>query len=316
MNTKVDGVISLLMLGGAKRVSMARHFSRAAESLGYELKLYSYELSGMVPISSVATIIEGKRWCDPDVISHLHHVVVQYEIDVMVPFVDGAVEVVARYPFNDCYAPVCQPALAAIMFDKVVAAELFARERLPIPRTYLKGAPQFPLIAKPRLGSASRGLKIVRSSTDFRAIDLSQYLVQEYIEQRREYTVDCFVAQDSTVIATVARERLETAGGEVTRTVTVHRDDIIELSRDILSRLNLTGAVTLQFLQDVRDNRLLLMEINPRLGGGAVSAVAAGADIPMFILKEALKQPLEICDSWSSGTLIARYLEETVFKMQ
>ncbi|MDE6402696.1 MAG: ATP-grasp domain-containing protein [Muribaculaceae bacterium] len=315
MNMKQPGTVGVLMLGGAKRVSMARHLAEAARSLGLRLRLYSYELSAMVPIWSVATIIEGKRWADPEVVNHLHEVVTLHGIDVMIPFVDGAVEVVARYPFSDCYAPVSQPAIAAMMFDKVVAAELFARERIPIPRTYTRGAPQFPLIAKPRMGSASRGLKIVRSSTDFRAIDLSQYLVQEYIEQRREYTVDCFVAQDGRIIAVVPRERLETAGGEVTRTMTVDRDDIAALSRSVLTRLGLTGAVTLQFLQDVRDNRLLLMEINPRLGGGAVCAVAAGADLPLFILKEALGRQLEPCDDWQPGTVIARYMEEVVFKI-
>lgn len=313
MNTKRADSIGVLMLGGAKRVSMARHFSDAAARLGLTLRLYSYELSAMVPIAGTATIIEGLRWGDSDIVEDLHRVVGEYDIDVMVPFVDGAVEVVARYPFTDCYAPVCSPALASMMFDKVVAAELFAREHIAIPRTYTRGAPQFPLIAKPRRGSASQGIKIVRSSTDFRAIDQSRYLIQEYIETRREYTVDCFIDRDNNIIAIVPRERLETAGGEVTRTVTVQRDDIIEQSRYIIDTLRLTGAVTLQFLQDTGRGRLLLMEINPRLGGGAVCAVAAGADIPLFILSEAVGLPLKPVDDWRPGTLIARYMQEVVF---
>jgi len=32
----------------------------------------------------------------------------------------------------------------------------------------------------------------------------------------------------------------------------------------------------------------MIMEINPRLGGGAVAAVHAGADIPAMIISEAL----------------------------
>lgn len=315
MNTKRDKSIGVLMLGGAKRVSMARHFHDAAAMLGLELRLYSYELSAMVPIARTATIIEGLRWNDSEIVGDLHRVVTEYDIDVMIPFVDGAVEIVARYPFADCYAPVCSPALATMMFDKVVAAELFARERIAIPRTYTRGAPQFPLIAKPRRGSASQGIKIVRSSADFRSIDPSEYLIQEYIEPRREYTVDCFVDRDGNIITVVPRERLEVAGGEVTRTVTVQRDDIIDQSRHILDTLHLTGAVTLQFLQDTRTNRLLLMEINPRLGGGAVCAVAAGADLPMFILSEAVGLPLSPCDNWRPGTLISRYMQEVIFQI-
>jgi len=315
MNTKRDKSIGVMMLGGAKRVSMAHHLQKAAAELGLGLRLYSYELSFMVPIATVATIIEGLRWNDSEIVGDLHRVVTEHDIDIMIPFVDGAVEVVARYPFADCYSPVCTPALATMMFDKIVSAELFARERIPIPRTYTRGAPQFPLIAKPRRGSASQGIKIIRSSTDFRQIDPTQYLIQEYIETRREYTVDCFIDRDGRIIAIVPRERLEIAGGEVTRTVTVERDDIIELSRHILHILKLTGAVTLQFLQDTRNNRLLLMEINPRLGGGSVCSIAAGANLPLYILKEATGQPLQPACDWRPGTMIARYMQEIVFHL-
>lgn len=313
--TKREGSIGLLMLGGAKRVAMARHFQKAAESLGYALRIYSYELSPLVPIASIATIIEGKRWSDPMVVPDLQRVVSENAIDVMVPFVDGAIEVLARYPFGDCYAPVCNATIASMMFDKVLAAQLFARERIVTPRTYTRGAPQFPLIAKPRQGSASRGLKIISSSTDFKAIDHSQYLIQEYIAERREFTVDCFVTRSGEPVIVVPRERLETAGGEVTRTVTVEREDIVIESRYILKKLGLTGAVTLQFLQDNRNGRLLLMEINPRLGGGAVCSVAAGADLPRYILSEALSIPVQHCDSWRPGTLAARYMQEVIFRI-
>lgn len=310
-----DSTIGILMLGGAKRVSMARHIDRAARSMGLQARLYSYELSAMVPVAAVATVVPGLRWSDPEVINDLHAVVTREDIDVMIPFVDGAVEVVARYPFADCHAPVCSPALAAMMFDKSVAAELFARERIPIPRTYTRGIPRFPLIAKPRRGSASKGIKILRTTADFRAIDPSEYLIQEYIESRREFTVDCFVSRTGNILATVPRERLETAGGEVTRTVTTDRDDIIGMSRDTLRRLGLTGAVTLQFLQDTRTNRLMLMEINPRLGGGAVCSVAAGAPLPLYILQEAVGIDPGPAAVWRPGTLVARYLDEVVFNI-
>lgn len=315
MKTKRPDSIGILMLGGAKRVSMAMHLKHAAESLGLQARLYSYELSSLVPIATVATIIKGYRWSDPDLYTDLHRVINEEGIDVMIPFVDGAVEVAARYPFGDCYAPVCDASLAGMMFDKVLAAQIFDRERISIPRTYTRGAPQFPLIAKPRNGSASRGLKIIRSTADFRAIDPSQFIIQEYIESSREFTVDCFVSKTGDIIATVPRERLETAGGEVTRTITVDRDDIIDASRNILSRLGLAGAVTLQFIQDTRNNKVMLMEINPRLGGGAVCSVAAGADLPLFILKEAIGETVNPVTDWKPGTLVARYLQETVFHL-
>lgn len=315
MNTKRDNSIGVMMLGGATRVAMAQHLKDAAASLGLELRLYSYEQSPLMPIASVATIVEGLLWNDPELVNDLHRAVLLNDIDVMIPFVDEAVAAAARYPFADCYAPVCAAPLAAMMLDKAVSAELFARERIPIPRTYTRGAPQFPLIAIPRTRSTRPGSKIIRTTADFRSIDPSLYLIQEYIETRREFTVDCFVDRSGHIIVTVPRERLETAGGEVTRTVTVYRDDIIEMSRGILRTLRVTGAVTLRFLQDTRTNRLLLMSADPRMARGAGCSIAAGADIPLYILSEALGMPLKPFDSWRPGTLTARYLREVVFHL-
>lgn len=303
------------MLGGAKRVSMARHFINAVNGAGLDARLYSYELDSLVPISTVARVIIGKRWNDPLIFEDLHNVIQEHDIDIIIPFVDGAVEIASRYSYGDCFSPVCTPLLAAMMFDKGIAAQLFEREHIPVPRTYSRGAPRYPLIAKPRMGSASRGIKIVNSSADFRSIDPSQYLIQEYIEKKREYTVDCYISQKGAIITIVPRERLETAGGEVTRTVTVDRPDIISRSKIIIDTLKLTGAITLQFLEDCTDGRVMLMEINPRLGGGAVTAIAAGADIPAMIIAEALGNPLTPATSWKPGTLVARYLQETVFNV-
>ena len=72
----------------------------------------------------------------------------------------------------------------------------------------------------------------------------------------------------------------------MTRTITVDAPDIIVLARKTLILLELTGAVTIQMIRDMDNGALMLMEINPRLGGGAVCAVQAGADIPSMIISE------------------------------
>lgn len=59
----------------------------------------------------------------------------------------------------------------------------------------------------------------------------------------------------------------------------------------------------------------MLMEINPRLGGGVVCSVHAGADIPSMILKEAVGLPIEAVANIKAGTMICRYFEEAVFNV-
>ncbi len=310
--------INILFLGGAKRVSMARMLVSAGDELGYEVNIFSYELNNEVPVAIVGKVLLGLRWNDPKLLEHLHETVAKHEINIMIPFVDGAVGVVARYraTYQDVWAPVGSFENVEKMFDKVVSAQEFEHAGLDIPRTYKSGRPKFPLIAKPRHGSASRGIEIITDSREFKRViaNADEYVIQEYIENREEYTVDCYVSASGAVLCAVPRLRKEIIGGEVSDTITVADVEIERTSHKVISRLGLCGAVTLQFLRDVTNRRLLLMEINPRLGGGAVCSVHAGAPIPTYILSEYLQRQLVPCNDWKPGTEIVRYMQEVVFQ--
>lgn len=304
------------MLGGARRVSMAELLIKSGQRLGYEVKILSYELMKQVPIAVVGRVIEGLKWTDPEVIDDIAQVVRDNDVNIILPFVDGAIEIASkcREVLPDVFIPVSDFELASSMFDKVEAAKTFKEHHLPIPKTYSVINADMPAIAKPRHGSASRGIKIFYNLEDLMHLEnLSDYLVQEYIEDCLEYTVDCYVSQEGAILVTVPRLRIEVMGGEVTRTETCHNEELEQLSRKVLEEFDFRGPVTLQFLYDKPSGRYLLMEINPRLGGGVICSIYAGAPIPDYILNEALGVDVARCDDWSDHTLMARYQKETIF---
>lgn len=315
----MHGGLRILMLGGAKRVSMARMFQQAARKLGSEAYIFSYELSATVPIATCSEVIIGRKFSDPDVLDHLHHTVERYGIYIIIPFVDPAVGVAAAYRDRHpgtVFVPVGDKDGAELMFDKCRSAAMFASAGLPIPATYTGGDVTMPLIAKPRNGSASKGIQPIDSLADIARLPMpaDNYLIQERIDEREEISVDCYVSvHDGDVIAAVTRRRLEVTGGEASRTATFHDADAETLAADTLRTLGLRGAVTIQLLRDKRDGRLMIMEINPRLGGGAVCAVHAGADIPMMILQEACRQKPQRA-VWDADVEITRYMQEVTFK--
>lgn len=312
-------VVNILFLGGAKRVSMGRLFKEAGKKLGMEVVLFSYELSEQVPVAEVSKVIVGRRWSDPDLMEDLHRVVTDNRIDIIIPFVDPAVEIAARYCASDpdVWTPFKDDRLAGYMFDKCKADELFRSMDVPAPRNARLENVDGEIIAKPRYGSASKGIKVLEADA-FEAMcsrgEADGYLFQEYIAEREEFTVDCFVASEGKVICAVPRRRIEVAGGEVVTTVTLHDEVIEELSRKVLEGLGLRGPVTVQFLRDMTDGRTMIMEVNPRLGGGAVCAVYAGADIPRFILEDWQKGTVARCVDWQSDVKICRYFEDVVFR--
>lgn len=295
---------------------MAELIKRSGERLGFDIRIVSYELTDQVPIATVGKVVTGLKWTDPGVVDDILRVVIEHEAKIILPFIDGSISVAARCKekMPDLFVPVSDPDTSTLMFDKKLAAKVFKEAGIPIPTTYSVIDAEMPVIAKPRFGSASRGIQIFHDIEDLMHLkDISEYLLQEYIEHKKEYTVDCYVDKDGEILVTVPRERLEIMGGEVTRTITMRIPQLEEMSQDVIRKFDLRGPVTLQFLYDTGRDRFLLMEVNPRLGGGVICSIYAGAPIPDYILSEALGIPVRPCNDWADKTLMARYQKETIF---
>lgn len=309
-------LLTVLMLGGARRVSLAELLMKSAERLGHEVKILSYELSPEVPIAAVGTVITGLKWSDPGVVDDIVRICREKEVNIVLPFVDGAIEIASRVAERcpDLFVPVSSFDVADLMFDKVSAARAFKEKKIPIPTTYTALTASLPAIAKPRRGSASRGIKVFHSMESLMHLEnMEDYIIQEYIQERDEYTVDCYISRAGEILCTVPRVRLEVMGGEVTRTITARIPELIRMSRDIITAFDMRGPVTLQFLHDKKRDRYLLMEVNPRLGGGVICSIYAGAPITDYILQESLGVPVAPCEDWSDRTLMTRYQKEVIF---
>ncbi len=309
--------INVLFLGGAKRVSLARHLIDAGRKIGCDIQIFSYELQYEVPIAAVGKVIIGERWNSPNIIEAIAKASEEYTIHIILPFVDASVEVAARLKqvLPNVFIPVSDENICRTMFDKYLSNKWFLERNIPVPQSYEDVSNvKFPIILKPRKGSASKGIKIATTTSDLTGVDnIDQYLIQEYIPNRTEYTVDCYVSGKGEIIAVVPRERISTAGGEVMSSKTCNDCVINSVSRQILSAAGFRGPITIQFLRNKISGETFVMEINPRLGGGVITSIEAGADITLFILTEFLGGTLAHCTSWKANTLMTRYYQEVMF---
>ncbi len=136
------------------------------------------------------------------------------------------------------------------------------------------------------------------------------YIFQSFIEAD-EYTVDAYVsANDGKVLGIVPRKRLEIFNGEVTKSITIKDDEIIYWADKILRTAPFCGPITIQFLRERLSNKLYIMEINPRAGGGIINSIEAGFDVPSIILKEYLKMPLNPITHWRDNLMMVRTFKE------
>ncbi len=309
--------VNVLFLGGAKRVSLAEHLINAGRKLDLNISIFSYELDTHVPLASVGTILKGKKWSDVDLFSDLHEQITKNNISIVLPFVDPAIEVAEKLRTGDkgLFIPTCGSDICHIMFDKMLSERWFVEKDLPIPPSYTKDDMiKFPVIVKPRRGSASKGILVIDDADQWNKLkNKDDYVVQQYIKNREEYTVDCYVSTKGDIISIVPRLRIQTAGGEVMNSETRRDDDLIDISEKVLKSGDFKGPVTIQYLRDQNTGATYLMEINPRLGGGVITSIAAGADTTEYILRDFLGQELLPCDNWKDRTLMTRYFKEVIF---
>ncbi len=302
--------LNILFIGGAKRVSLAEKFMEEGKNRGINVRIFSYELDENVPISFVAKIIIGLKWSDENLYSHLQDVIRDNNIDIVLPFLDFATIVCARLKTlvsASVFIPVSDEGKCAIFFDKKKANDWCLGNKIPVP----SATDQFPLIAKPVHGSASKGIQVLESVKDLDNLkNKENYLIQKFVKGM-EYSVDVYVSPLSNeIISIVPRIRLETQGGESIKSITVKSEPLIRFSREIIEKTGLVGPLTLQLIEDSVTKDMYFMEINPRFGGAVLNSIFAGANSPGYLLDDFAKTPSSYQEGWTDRFLMLRRFSE------
>lgn len=162
------------------------------------------------------------------------------------------------------------------------------------------------LMAKPRSGSASKGVLMPADISDLDFHMLSDdYIVQRFAPGI-EVTVDVAVSAKGQVLATIPRRRLEVRAGEVSKGVTIKVPAIEELVRDLVQQLpGAYGILNVQVIYDPETDSSMILEINPRFGGGYPLSHEAGGDLIGAMLRSQEGEQVHL--QWKPGVVMLRY---------
>ena len=144
---------------------------------------------------------------------------------------------------------------------------------------------RFPLVVKPRTGSGSADVFVVRTESQLRALFgyAPGMLVQTMVEGQM-HDIDALADPAGRVLHVVAWRKVLSRQGETEQAVTVHDPELVETGRRLAEAIGLVGPMDVDLFR-TPDGRIVVLELNLRFGGGYPVSHLAGADFPGLIVQ-------------------------------
>lgn len=309
-----NNTFKILMLGGGKRVSLARRFKYALKKLDLEPQIFSYDLTTNEPILKEAKIIKGFKWNSQNVINDLKVKILENNFDLLISNVDPALVFQSQLAKEYKCANIISPHKTIINCQCKELFQNFCEDNsLPIiPRWDNE---TYPFFIKPKKGSSSKDARLIYSLTELKNefSSCEEFFIKQNYIKGKEYTVDAYIDKNNIIKALSPRERIKTSNGEVEITRTIRDKEIEHLSKIIIDKFSLKGPISIQFIRSKNDKKLWLMEINPRLAGGVIASIEAGYNIPEMLIKDILDYDIQQTNL-TKNIIMKRYFEEIFYE--
>jgi carbamoyl-phosphate synthase large subunit len=316
---------NVLISSAGRRVGLLQLFREALHDLGLNGRVIAVDATEHSAAGEIADeFYIVPRCTDPNFIPQLLDICSSENVSLLVPTIDTELRyyAAAKPLFREIGTTIAvsSPETIALCEDKGSTHEWLLKNGFPAPRQSTPGAVlanpnswDLPLIVKPRNGSASSGLRIIHNLSDLESVEGNPSLILQEFVRGREFTVNAFVDKRGRCLCAIPHERIEIRGGEVSKGITVRHPAMISLMKQIVEALpGAFGALNVQcFLTP--DDRISIIEINARFGGGYPLAHHAGCRITHWLLQDILDaEPTGPFDNWQDGLLMLRY-DQPVF---
>ena len=312
---------TVLVSSAGRRVELLRAFREALADLGLEGRVLAADRSWYSSAGHSADAHFAVPSCDrPEFVPRMVELCAEQHVDLVVPTIDTELPVLAaardEFAAVGATIAVSAPAVVEIAGDKVATHSWLTAHGFPTVRQSTLAEVRaggrcwpFPLVVKPRFGSAAKGVAVVTDAKELDVAARAGEVVVQTVAEGDEYTVDALVDRAGRWVCAVPRRRLEVRAGEVAKAVTVHSPVLERLAAEICEALpGAYGALAIQVFAGEGFTDPTVIELNARFGGGFPLSRQAGADFPRWILEEIVGLPSSAhADGWRDGLVMLRY---------
>jgi predicted ATP-grasp superfamily ATP-dependent carboligase len=180
---------------------------------------------------------------------------------------------------------------------------------IPVPKEYnvdeiSEFVNHLPLIAKPKIGSGSRGIFNLNSNDDIvnfeiKVTNKKDYLVQEKIANGLNVEGCFLLCRNGEIINYYTHTRIRTfprIGGVTTHSKVSKNIKLFNASKKLILKLNYSGLLMIEFLYDKKDNNYKLIEINPRIWGSILASKTSNINLIHNYISLCTNKDLSISD--------------------
>jgi carbamoyl-phosphate synthase large subunit len=310
---------NILFTSSGRRVALVKKFKEIIKEKNINSKIVTADLKENVPTA----FISDNHYIVPKVtddwyIYELLDICQRERINLLIPLIDNELITLSNYKylFEDIGVKVLVSGkgLNELACNKEYTYEFFTKNSIKTPKVYSdtelnKGEFSFPLLIKPKDGSASKGVTKINTIEELQFFKkyIPNAMVQEFISGE-EYTVDVMVDFFRNIKTIVPRKRIEVRAGEVSKGVTIKDEEIIAEVEKVIKLLpDPVGCITVQCFKQF-DGNVSFIEINPRFGGGIPLSIEAGANFPLWTIEMCQGEIfIEKDYSWKGNLTMLRY---------
>jgi len=287
--------MNILLTSVGRRGYLVRYFK---EALGTDGCVWGADNSRYAP---------GFAYCDhraiipeithPDYLDHILGICTTHKIDILIPLIDPELEVLSgfrgEFERRGILLLLSPQETIDIASDKLLTYRFAQQHGIGCPKTFTttaeamaaieSGGIDWPLLVKPRHGSASTNLMYCRDRVQLEgAFDACPQPIIQEVVKGVEYGFDLFGDLQSRPISVYCKRKLAMRAGETDKAVSTNTPSLIAFGETLLKALKIIGPADVDVIVDKDCPKLL--EINPRFGGGYPCSHLAGAAFPHKIV--------------------------------
>ncbi|MDQ2700130.1 MAG: ATP-grasp domain-containing protein [Actinomycetota bacterium] len=261
------------------------------------------------------------RGDDPEFVDKVIRICEQLHIDLLIPTVDTELLPLAKR-LKDLEAVGTKTVIASretleVCLDKWelhkrCVGQVRVPETVVVDDEFDPAGIRLPVIVKPRTGSGSRGIRLIKEVADLKTLERDGSLMAQELLPGPEFSIDVFADCSGEVRAVVPRERLKVDSGIAITGRTTHDESLEQFGADVARLIGLTTVANVQAKEAVEGVPGLL-EVNPRFPGTMPLTIASGVDMPKLAVDEALGHDLPPSPIPFRDVAMVRHFDEHIF---